>query len=128
MGRASREKGKRGEREVVAELARVFGAERVRRGYQYRDGSEAPDVWCPLLHVESKLGKRPNLLAALEQAEGDARPGVIPIAWCRQDGRAATVTLRASDFIEILDLWLTETGDLRRAEVLVAERKKGAVL
>lgn len=125
MGKASREKGKRGERQVAAAFAEVFGSDKVRRGYQYRDGSEAPDVWAPLFHIESKIGKRPNLSAALEQAERDARPGVIPIAVCRSDRDAATVTLRLEEFLDIVRLWLAETGDIGRAEVAIAERRGG---
>jgi Holliday junction resolvase len=43
MGRKSREKGKRGELELAAELRRLFGIE-ARRGVQYCGGGDSPDV------------------------------------------------------------------------------------
>ena len=50
-----REKGKRGEREVV-QLLRAFEFE-ARRGHQYRGGSDSPDVIHNIanVHLEVKL-------------------------------------------------------------------------
>jgi hypothetical protein len=120
VGKASRDKGKRGEREWAALLRERLGLE-ARRGIQSRGGgAEAADVVTALFHHECKVGQRPNLAAALEQAERDARPGVFPVAACRRDREAWTVTMRGDDWLELVRLWLAETGDLERAEAAVA--------
>ncbi|NDA79169.1 MAG: hypothetical protein EBY07_15635 [Actinobacteria bacterium] len=69
MGKAQREKGKRGERATANEIAAKFGID-AHRGQQSRDGSDAPDVvgltgWW----IEVKTGKRLQPKAALEQAD-----------------------------------------------------------
>jgi hypothetical protein len=125
MGKASRDKGKRGEREFASLVRDRLGLP-ARRGIQSRGGgAEAADVVTPLFHVECKLGARPNPLAALAQAEADARPGVFPIAACRRDRDRWTVTMRGDDWLELVALWLRETGDLRRAEAAVERAKEG---
>ena len=43
MGRSEREKGKRGERATAKEIAERFGVD-AHRGWQARDGADAPDV------------------------------------------------------------------------------------
>src|SRR5690606_33439567 len=85
-GRRSRRKGHDWEREVARRLRDVLGVE-ARRGLQYRDGAEAPDIIIEglPLHVECKAGQRPRILAALEQAERDAAEGAIPVAITKQD-------------------------------------------
>lgn len=46
-GAGSRRKGHDFERAMVLRFAEVFGADRVRRGLQYRDGDECADVVAP---------------------------------------------------------------------------------
>ena len=74
MGRKSKEKGKRGEREAAAEIERVLGIT-LRRGVQYQGGPGSPDVcgWTGV-HVEVKRTERLVLWSAIDQAISDARP------------------------------------------------------
>jgi hypothetical protein len=99
-----RRKGHNWERELARRLRAVFPD--ARRGLQYQDGgASAPDVVVPAFHIEAKVGARPNLTAALEQAERDAKPGLWPVAVCKQDNHEPTVTMRLDDWIEITSQW-----------------------
>jgi hypothetical protein len=97
MGKRSRTKGARGEREVVELLRAIFEA--VRRGAaQSRKGSDAADVEGSPYWIEVKIGQRPNILAAMEQAcaDTDGRP---PVVFTRRDGETWLVTMRAEDWV-----------------------------
>ncbi len=100
----SRRKGHSWEREVVRRVREALPGTDVRRGLQYRDGADAPDVDVEGWHIECKVGARPNARAALEQAERDAKPGRVPVAVIKHDREPAYVVMR-------LDAWL---GMLRR--------------
>lgn len=104
MSAMQRRKGHGFEREVAAAFREVFGDE-VRRGLQYRDGADCPDVVVPCFWVECKRGKRTNLKAALRQAQEVSGKGVWPIAVCRDDGEKATVTMSLEDFLDLLKEW-----------------------
>ena len=99
---SSRQKGKRGEREIVAALKPIFPE--ARRGYQYRDGAEVADVvntgpWW----VEAKLGNSHSPHAALKQAVlASAKSGLTPVAICRRDREEAIAVLRLGDFIKMI--------------------------
>jgi hypothetical protein len=105
MGRMSREKGARGEREAAHFWSRVFPECRRRscgeesQTAQGRDLAETPGYCIQVKHMA-----RPDEHAALHEAIMAARDGEIPLAHCRRvlpgNGRtiyAATVTLRATD-------------------------------
>ena len=97
MGAKSRNKGKRGESEVV-HILRAIWAE-VRRGAaQARKGSDAADVECSPYWIEVKLGKAPGIHAAMAQAveSTDGRP---PVVFTRRDGETWLVTMRAEDWV-----------------------------
>ena len=81
MGLFSRDKGKRGERELAAELNRVLGIT-ARRGVQFQGSPDSPDVITSLpdLHIECKRTERFQLYRALEQAVEDAGTK-IPIVY-----------------------------------------------
>lgn len=108
MSAYQRRKGHTWEREVARRLRPIFAD--ARRGYQYRDGEDAADVLIPRFHVECKVGQRPNLTAALEQAEGDAKPGMWATAICKQDHREPTVTMRLDDWEELVRQWWEATS------------------
>ena len=97
MGRKSRDKGARGERELAGELARLLGVE-ARRGQQYRGGPDSPDVHLdiPDVHIECKRTERLRLYEALDQAIGDAADKV-PVVMHRQNKRPWVVVLRLDD-------------------------------
>ena len=104
MGRMSRQKGKRGEREAAAELAAVLGVT-ARRGVQYQGGPESPDVVLEGLdiHVECKRVERLSLWAAVDQAIADAGQKV-PIVWHRCNKRDSVVIVRTSDLARLAGL------------------------
>ena len=104
MGKSSLDKGKRGEREVVAAFeAAGFSA---RRGWQARSGSDAPDIVVdelPSFWIEVKRAVRVNIHAAMRQAMAALakRPG-IPIVISRNDGQVHLVTMRFDDWLMML--------------------------
>ena len=106
-GAGARKKGHDFEREMVRTLREVFTGADVHRGLQYRDGAEAPDVVCPVFHVECKRGRRTSPKVALKQAIGDCSSGKIPIAICKDDRCDPTVTIGLEDFLEFLREWWT---------------------
>lgn len=101
MGKASRDKGKRGEREV-AELLRDHGIP-ARRGVQYAGGTDSPDViGLEGVHIEVKRTEVLRLYPALEQAMAETRPGDIATVWHRPNGRPWAVIMLAADFIALM--------------------------
>jgi len=102
MGRMSRQKGKRGEREAAAELGAILGVD-ARRGVQYQGGPDSPDVVLDgvPIHVEAKRTERLSLWAAVEQAKADAPAGVVPIVWHKCNRRESVVILETSQLLAL---------------------------
>ena len=74
-GKRSREKGKRGEREIAG-ILREHGYAEARRGVQYSGRTGAADViGLPGWHIEVKRVEHFNLISAAAQAQRDARDG-----------------------------------------------------
>ncbi len=106
MGMLSRRKGARFERDLVHIFAEVFGEQNVRRGLQFRDGADAPDVIAPALWIEGKCGKRTNPRAALRQArEASSGKGLLCVAVCKDDREEPFVAMDLSDFLDLLKEW-----------------------
>jgi len=101
MGRMSRQKGKRGERECAAELGQLLGVD-ARRGVQFQGGPDSPDVVLDgvALHVEAKRVEALQLYAAIEQATADAE-GKVPIVWHRRNGKPSVVIVETSRLLEL---------------------------
>ena len=99
-GRGCRIKGHAFERDVAKIFRSLYG-DGVKRGYQTRSGTEAPDVDGTPFWIECKRGKRTNPKAALKQAleAKDERP---PIAICKDDRQDIVVMLLLEDFLDIL--------------------------
>lgn len=96
MGKMQRDKGKRGEREVV-QIMRDLGWPDARRARQ-SDGAVDPDVaGCPPLWLEVK--RRKNIAAAryMDQAVSDAKEKGMPIVYLREDNGEWLVMLRSVD-------------------------------
>lgn len=111
-GRSARRKGHNFERDV-ANLAKEHwpGCLDVRRMLQGAGGSCLPDVEVlydgkPLMHMECKKGKQPNIVKAMEQAISDHRPGVYPVAVTMRDRGEPMATMRLGDFMELVGPWL----------------------
>lgn len=106
MGLLSRRKGAAWERALVHRFAEVFGGDRVRRGLQYRDGTDCPDVLTPCFWVEAKCGEQTNPRAALAQALDDAAgKGLWPVAVCKDDYQEPFVVMTLEDFLELSREW-----------------------
>jgi Holliday junction resolvase len=102
MGRMSKQKGKRGEREAAAELGQLLGCH-ARRGVQYQGSADSPDVVLEgvNVHVECKRTETINVYKAIEQATCDAGQKV-PIVWHRRNGKPSVViieTARLAEFV-----------------------------
>jgi hypothetical protein len=102
MGRMSRQKGKRGERECAAELGQLLGVE-ARRGVQFQGGPDSPDVVLDgvAIHVEAKRVERLQLWAAIEQAQKDSPPGKTPVVWHKSNRRGSVMIVETSRLLEL---------------------------
>ncbi len=101
MGKMSRDKGKRGELEVVA-LLQKHGFE-ARRGQQFRGGGDSPDVIHNMdgLAGEVKLRETLSLYPTLEKAaEDDADK--TPVVFHRRNRKPWIVALYAEDFLDLM--------------------------
>ena len=104
MGKMSREKGKRGERELASKL-RGYGYD-CRRGQQYCGANgDADVVGMPGLHLEVKRTERLDLYSALSQAKADAREGEIPIVAHRRNDCEWVMIVPLSGFMELYREW-----------------------
>jgi len=97
----SREKGKRGEREV-ANILKEYGFD-ARRGQQFSGANgDADVVGVDGFHIEVKFREQLNLDDALDQATHDAPAGAIPVVVHRKSRTKWKVTLDFRLFCEIL--------------------------
>jgi Holliday junction resolvase len=109
MSKASRDKGKRGERELAQLFtgegypAKRFGFAQTRFG-----GCEGADVVCadlPWLHIECKRYNKfmgSKLRAAIEQSERDRSAADIASVFHREDDSKWFVTMEAVEFFRIV--------------------------
>jgi hypothetical protein len=105
-GAGCRRKGHDFEREVRNRLASIFGEEQVRRGLQYRDGADCPDVIAPGCWIECKRGRQTNPRAALRQAQCDSRgKGMWAIAVCKDDHEPPFAVISFDDLCDLLAEW-----------------------
>ena len=120
MGKKSRNKGKRGEREAAKMLSRLLGVEVV-RGRQFKGSDDSPDVSGLQdygLHVEVKRDERTaskSLYSAVEQAVNES--GVlIPVVVTRRNYEDWLVAIRAEDlprFAAAIIESMTDGGESR---------------
>lgn len=109
MGKASRDKGKRGEREVAA-LLRAYGYD-AKRGAQNRGGPDSPDVTgLPGIHIEVKRTERLDLYGALAQSIGDAGPD-MPVVIHRKNECRWVVIQPLDDWIELYRAYEAESEE-----------------
>lgn len=92
----SKRKGAVGERELAAELNRLFALE-TRRGQQY-SGLEGEDVvGFPGVHIECKRVENLNLNNAMTQSIKDAARDQVPAVFHRKNHKPWLVTVRLED-------------------------------
>jgi len=97
MGAKSRRKGKRGELEAAAEIARLFRIEAC-RGRQYHGAPDAPDICTAIPEVcfEIKRCEALRLYPALDQAIRDAGQKV-PVVLYRANRRPWVAIVQLND-------------------------------
>lgn len=108
-GKASRNKGCRGERELANLLRDQYGYE-TRRGYVFQHESDL--VGLPGIHVECKRKERLSVYEAMEQAieEADKRQDGLPTVFHRRDRHEWLVIMRLTDWIDLYGAWADEEG------------------
>lgn len=100
MGKMSREKGKKGEREVASILK--FHGYDARRGQQFCGiEGDADVIGLPGIHIEVKRTETLKLYDALYQSKRDAKKGEIPTVWHRRNNCKWVVIMDAEDFLNI---------------------------
>lgn len=104
-GRASREKGKRGEREVAAAF-RAAGFPEARRTVQFcgKTGDAADVTGVSSLHIEVKRTERTNIEKWMSQTERDAKVAGrddIPVVVHRRSHSEWFITMKLEDFFRI---------------------------
>ena len=122
MGKYSRDKGARFEREIANRLKEVFGPRTTRSSGQCFKGDLRADVDCPEIWVECKVGKRPNIKAALEQAEeaeAGANTGKSPVAICKWDRQEPIVSMRLDYFMKLIKIAYRGESNDDRGNTLV---------
>lgn len=119
QGRRNREKGKRFEREV-AKMVREMVGEAARRGEQ-AGGAYSSDVVMRDFWVECKVGARPSIHLAIEQACADAKAAGslrTPIVISKRDREDVLVTMKFSSFAALLAKANGECIAIESAEAL----------
>jgi len=110
MGKMQRNKGAAFERSLV----RLFNATLPgpwKRGLQSRGGGkEVPDGDGPVFHIEAKHQIRPNIVAALRQAERDAE-NKIPVAVTKANGQSPIASMRLEDWLHMANVYLSEADE-----------------
>jgi len=110
MGMLSRRKGKRWEQEVAQMFREACPGDDIRRGLQFRDGAECPDVVSALFWIEAKRGKRTNIKAALKQAEEAQPKGKWLLAVTKDDHDRPVAGMYLDEFLELLaEFWALRT-------------------
>lgn len=99
MGKRSRDKGAGFER-AVADVLRILWPNAKRGLQQTRNAKEAPDVTDTPWWVECKVGAKPNILGAFDQAK-DATDGRPVLVVTKVDRHEPLVTLTLADFVRI---------------------------
>jgi len=104
MGKKSREKGKRGEREAAGVLSHLLGIP-ISRGVQYKGTKDSPDLSgldAHGLHPEVKRDESTvskKMYAAISQAQEES-DNSTPFVMSRRNGSEWLITIRVEDLLE----------------------------
>ena len=109
QGKASREKGKRFERDV-ANFFKEYDVKSARRTAQCmgKTGAAGDVEGVPSVHVECKFVEKLNLEAAYQQSVRDAEAagkGEIPVVIHKKSRKPAMITLALGDWIGMYLAW-----------------------
>ena len=107
MGKMSRAKGARGEREIAG-ILREYGYE-TRRGQQFSGANgDADVVGLPGIHLEIKRVERLDLYGAMSQSRRDAeaaKNNEIPVVMHRRNNCKWLVTMELDDWMRLYSEW-----------------------
>ena len=103
MGKMQKEKGKRGELEVV-HILRKHGI-KAQRGQQHKGTSDSPDVIhdIPFVHLEVKFRENFAINATLDKAREECGTDVIPVICHRRVYDTWRVTMTLEDFLDYIE-------------------------
>lgn len=113
VGKAERDKGKRGEL-LLRDVLREHGWAKAERGQQRHGGPDSPDVrgGPKGFHFECKFVQALNVRKALEQAVDEAPPGDVAIVAHKREREGWTATLGLDDLLTLLrELEIRRTMD-----------------
>ena len=102
-GKASRDKGQRGER-LLRDIFNYHGYE-TRRGDCFRHEQDV--VGLPFIHTEVKFVEKLNVRKAMEQAieESQKKDGGLPAVFHKTSRQPFLVTMRIDDWMELYKAW-----------------------
>lgn len=127
IGRLSRNKGKVGEREVATSLRELFGPQ-VRRGWQARDGADAPDIEGTPFWVEVKRGRPARSVGvAVRQAveaAGRAKDVRRVLVVAREDRQEAIVGMTFETWLAWERTFKEKTERIAALELELAQTAK----
>ena len=114
MGRASKQKGKRGELELAHEL-RKLGVPDARRSQQYcGTGSSADIVGVPKLHIECKRSEKLSIYNAYYQAVKDSGDsGDLPVLMNRRSHQPWLVIMSVDDWVKLYKAYAQHLENMR---------------
>lgn len=109
MGKMSRDKGKRGELELVHKL-QGLGFPDVHRAQQYCGSASSADVLgLPYVHPECKRTEALRIYEAIEQAVRDSAGTTdLPAVFHRRSKQPWLVVMRLEDWVELYRAYLTK--------------------
>ncbi len=104
MGRKSKVKGNRGERQARDWWRNVLGLKDVSRGQQFRGGGDSPDIIGTLkFHTEVKVGNRtPSVYSAVRQCTHDCPANKFPLVQMRRDREQWLFVMPEETFIHVM--------------------------
>lgn len=104
MGRASREKGAKGERELSNILRGRYGYG-TKRGMVFLGQSDI--IGLPGIHIECKRVEKLNIHAAIDQAREEAvkKKDGMPVVFHRKNRTAWLVTMGLDDWMKLYGAW-----------------------
>lgn len=107
MGKMSRDKGKRFERQL-ARIFREYGYSDSRRTAQYcgNTGDASDVIGLPGIHVEAKHQEQMRLYDWMDQAKRDSKnTGNMPVVFHRKNNHEILVTMQLDTFFDIYREW-----------------------
>ncbi len=112
----SKRKGNAAELELL-HLLEARGLPATRNLQQWVGGKGNPDISLPALHVEVKRTETLRLSEALNQAQGDAAPGTLPVVMHRMNRGRWIAIMGLPDFLTLYGPFLRLYVEARDREI-----------